>query len=91
MELEEAKKIEDILKQQLTEGKKRCEALEEVVTTRKELEKFQALYYQNMPIIKVSEEMNNILSKQISPWLTSLGYEVGSSIKQSECKHTEGN
>ena len=28
LELEEAKKIEDILKQQLTEEKKRCEALE---------------------------------------------------------------
>ena len=28
LELEEAKKIEDVLKQQLTEGKKRCEYLE---------------------------------------------------------------
>ena len=35
LELEEAKKIEDILKQLLTEGKKRCEYLEEVVTGRK--------------------------------------------------------
>ena len=35
LELEEAKKIEDILKQQLTQEKMRCEALEEeVVTTR---------------------------------------------------------
>jgi hypothetical protein len=45
VELEEAKKIEDILKQQLSEKKARCEALEEeVVKTRKEMEKFKALY-----------------------------------------------
>ena len=40
LELEEENKIEDILKQQLTEEKMRCEALEEeVVTAIKELEK----------------------------------------------------
>jgi hypothetical protein len=45
VELEEAKKIEEILKQQLSEKKTRCESLEqEVVKTRKEMEKFQALY-----------------------------------------------
>jgi hypothetical protein len=45
VELEEAKKIEDILKQQLSEKKARCESLEqEVVKTRKEMEKFQDLY-----------------------------------------------
>ena len=56
LELEEVKKIEDILKQQLIEGKKRCEALEdEVVTTRRELEKFQALYHQNISSIKASK------------------------------------
>jgi hypothetical protein len=44
VELEEAKKIEDILKQQLSKNKARCEDLEkEVVETRKELENFQAL------------------------------------------------
>ena len=51
LELEETKKIEDILKQQLTEGKKMCE----LVTARKELEKFQALYHQNMSSIKDSK------------------------------------
>jgi hypothetical protein len=45
VELEEAKKIEYILKRQLSEKKGRCEALEEEVEkTRKEMEKFQALY-----------------------------------------------
>jgi predicted RecB family nuclease len=55
VELEEAKKIEDILKRQLSEKKARCEALEEeVVKTRKEMEKFQALYNQNLSSIKAS-------------------------------------
>jgi hypothetical protein len=46
VELEEAKKIEDILKQQLLEKNFRCEALEEeIVKTRKEMEKFKGLYY----------------------------------------------
>jgi hypothetical protein len=41
LELEEAKKIEEILKQQLVEGRSRCEHLEEeVVTVKKELEKY---------------------------------------------------
>jgi hypothetical protein len=45
VELEEARKIEDILKHQLSEKRERSEALEEeVVKTRKEMEKFQALY-----------------------------------------------
>ena len=55
VELEEAKKIEDIMKQQLSEKKARCEALEEeVVKTRKDMEKFKALYLQNLPSIKAS-------------------------------------
>jgi hypothetical protein len=53
VELEEAKKIEDILKQQLPEKKVRCEDLEEeIVKTRKEMEKFKGLYHQNLPSIK---------------------------------------
>jgi transposase InsO family protein len=88
VELEEAKKIEDILKQQLSEKKARCEALEEeVVKTRKEMEKFKALYLQNLPSIKASTELNDILSKQRSPLLkTGLGYVSGSSNKQPESK-----
>jgi hypothetical protein len=43
VQLEEAKKIEDILKQQLKEAETKGEKLEaEVVTVRKDLEKFQA-------------------------------------------------
>ena len=88
MELEEEKKIEDILKQQLTKGKKICQALgEEVVTYRKELEKFQALYHQNLSSIKASEELNNILSKQRSPlFKICFGYEESSSSNHSENK-----
>ena len=51
------------MKQLLSEKKARCEALEEeVVKTRKEMEKFKALYLQNIPRIKASVELNDILS-----------------------------
>jgi hypothetical protein len=81
VELEEAKKIEEILKQQLSEKKTRCESLEqEVVKTRKEMEKFQALYNQNLSSIKASEGLATILNQQRNPKLkTGLGYEEGSS------------
>jgi hypothetical protein len=63
VELEEVKKIEDILKRQLSENKARCEALEqEVVKTRKEMEKFQALYNQNLSSIKASEGLATIMN-----------------------------
>ena len=84
LELEEEKKIEDILKQQLAKEKMRCEALEEEVVTTKELEKFQAFYHQNLSSMKASKELNNILSKQISPLLKiGLGNEEGSSSNHS--------
>jgi hypothetical protein len=88
VELEEAKKIEDILKQQLSEKKARCKALEEeVVKTRKELEKFQALYHQNLSSIKASEGLATILNQQRNPKLkTGLGYEEGSSSGQPRNK-----
>jgi hypothetical protein len=77
VELEEANKIEDILKQQLAMKKVRCEALEdEVVAVRKYLEKFQALYHQNMTSIKASEGLSTILNQQWNPRLKiGLGYE----------------
>lgn len=88
LELEESKKKEDVLRKQLTESETRCEKLEEeIVTVRKELEKFQALYHQNLSSIKASEELSNILNKQRSPLIKSgLGYEQGSSNSSSENK-----
>jgi hypothetical protein len=81
VELEQAKKIENILKQQLSEKKARCEALEEeIVKTRKEIENFKGLYYQNLPSIKASEGLTSILNQQRNPKLKArLGYEEGSS------------
>jgi hypothetical protein len=81
VELEEAKKIEDILKQQLSEKKVRCEVLEEeVVKTKKEMEKFKGLYHQNLPSIKASEELTSILNQQRNSKLKDgLGYGEGSS------------
>jgi hypothetical protein len=49
------------------------------VKTRKELEKFQDLYNQNLSSIKASEGLATILNQQRNPKLkTSLGYEEGS-------------
>jgi hypothetical protein len=81
VELEEANKIEDILKQQLSEKKARCEELEhKVVKMRKEMEKFQDLYNQNLSSIKASKGLATILNQQRNPkFKTSLGYEEGSS------------
>jgi hypothetical protein len=88
VELEEARKIEDILKHQLSEKRARSEALEEeVVKTRKEMEKFQTLYHQNLSSIKASEGLTTILNQQRNPKLkTGLGFEEGSSSGQPRNK-----
>ena len=90
VELEEARKIEDIMKHQLSEKKARFEALEEeLVKTRKEMEKFQALYHQNLSSIKASEGLATILNQQRNPKLKiGLGYEEGSSSGQPRNKET---
>jgi hypothetical protein len=81
VKLEEAKTIEDILKQQLKEAKKKGEKLDaEVVYVRKDLENFQALYHQNLTSIKSLEGLATVMNHQRNQKLkTSLGYEVGSS------------
>jgi hypothetical protein len=84
VELEEAKKIEDILKQYLSEKKARCEALEEeIVKNRKEMDKFKALYNQNSSSIKALDGLTSILNQQRNPnFKFGLGYEEGSSSDQ---------
>jgi hypothetical protein len=70
VKLEEANKIEDILKQQLSENKTSCEALEEeIVKTKKEMERFKGLYHQNLPSIKASKGLTSILNQQRNPKL----------------------
>jgi hypothetical protein len=59
------------------------------VKTRKELEKFQALYHQNLSSIKASEILSTILNQQRNPKLKiSLGYEEGSSSGQPRNKES---
>jgi hypothetical protein len=51
------------------------------------MDKFKTLYLQNLPSIKATIELNDILSKQRSSLLkTSLGYVNGSNNKQPESK-----
>jgi hypothetical protein len=65
------------LKKVETKGEK-LEA--KVVTVIKDLEKFQALYHQNLTSIKASKELASILNQQRNSKLkTGLGYEEGSS------------
>jgi hypothetical protein len=53
VELEEANKIEDIMKQQLSNKKAICEALEEeVVKTKKEMEKCKHCISKNFQALK---------------------------------------
>jgi hypothetical protein len=60
---------------------------EEVVKTRKELERFQAFYHHNMSIIKDSEGLATILNQKRNPKLkTGLGYEEGSTSGQPRNK-----
>jgi hypothetical protein len=60
---------------------------EEVVKTKKEMEKFKALYLQNLPRIKALEKLNDILRKRRSPLLNAgLGYVTSSRSKQIESK-----
>ncbi len=72
----------------MAKKKTRCEKIEEEdVMVRKELEKLQSVYHQNMLSIKASEELKNILNNQISPLIkTSLGYEISSSSSWLENK-----
>ena len=90
VKLEEANKIEYILKQQLKEAETKGEKLEdEVVTVRKDLEKFQALYHPNMTSIKASKGLASIMNQQMNSKLKiGLGYEEGSSSGQSSNKQS---
>jgi phage shock protein A len=88
VKLEKAKNIEDILKQQLKEAETKGEKLEaKVVTVRKDLEKLQSLYHQNLTSIKSLEGLASIMNQQRNSNLkTSLGYEEGSSSGQPSNK-----
>jgi hypothetical protein len=63
----------------LKEAKKKGEKLEdEVVTVKKDLEKFEALYHQNMTCIKASEGLASIMNQQRNSKLKiGLGHEEG--------------
>ena len=59
------------------------------MAVRKESDKFQALYHQHPSSIKATEDLNNILNNQRSPFIkTGLGYEGSSSSIQPENKES---
>jgi len=90
IELEEAKKIEDTLRQQLSSKIKERERLEAgIVSIRKDLEKSQAVCHQNMTYAKATNNLNNILDSQRSPLLnTGIGYDESMSKNKYETTRT---
>ena len=76
-QLEEAKKVEDTLLQQMREKSQECERLEEeVVSLRKNLEKSQRELLMNTPLMKSTEKLDKMLNAQTSPLIKAgIGYE----------------
>ena len=76
-ELEEARKVEDILLRQIKDKHQEQEKLEEVVVClRKKLENTQRELSMNTPRMKSSEQFEKIINAEICPLIkTRLGYE----------------
>ena len=85
VELEEAKKIEDMLLQQIKDKTREQEKLEEeVVCLRNKLENSQRKVVISSSQTKSSSKLNEILDAQRSPMIkTGIGYE-GESSKSKE-------
>ena len=85
-QLEEEKKLEDTLLQQMREKSQECERLEEeVVSLRKNLEKSQREILMNTPLMKGSGQLDQILNSQRSPLIkTGIGYEGETSKSKAE-------
>ena len=85
-QLEEAKKVEDTLLQQMREKSLECEKLEEeVVSLRKKLEKAQRELLMNTPQMKSTRQLDQILKAQRSPLIKAgIGYEGETSKSKVE-------
>jgi len=90
VELEEAKKVEDILLQQIKEKGQEFERLEEeVLIMKKIIEKAQTNLNMNIPHIKGSEKLDLILNSHRFPLMKAgLGYEGEYSETMTEDKKT---
>ena len=90
IELEEAKKIEDMLLKQIKEKTQEQEKLEEeVVCLRKKLENAQRKVVINSSQTTSSSKLNEIMVAQRSPMIkTGIGYE-GESSKSKEKENRE--
>ena len=76
-QLEEARKVEDTLLQQMREKNLECEKLEEeVMSLRKKLEKSQRDLLMNTPQMRSSRQLDQILKAQRYPLIKAgIGYE----------------
>ena len=85
VELEESRKIEDILKREIKEKNQECEKLEEVVSLRKKSEKAQRELTMNIPQMKSFGQLDQILNAQRSPLIKAgIGYEGETSKSKVE-------
>jgi hypothetical protein len=76
-QLEEVKRIEEVVRIQLKENEQNCKKLEvEIVSLRKELEKTNDQLIRTLKFGKSIEILDNILNFQSSPFIkTGLGYD----------------
>jgi hypothetical protein len=76
-QLEEAKRIEEVVRSQLKEKKENCKKPEaEVISLKKELEKTIDQLNRSLKFGKSTKVLDNILSYQSSPFIkTGLGYD----------------
>ena len=86
--LEEARKIEDTLLQQMRKKSQECERLEEeVMSLRKNLEKAQRELLMNTPLMKSSRQLDQIINAQRPPHIKAgIGYEGETSKSKIEDK-----
>jgi uncharacterized protein (UPF0335 family) len=76
-QIEETKRIEEVVRSQLKENEEKCEKLEvEIISLIKELEKTTYQWSRSLKFGKSTEILDNILSYQRSPLInTGLGYK----------------
>lgn len=86
VELEEAKRVEDIMIKKIKDKNHEQEKLEEEVgCLRKKLEKAQSELTMNIPQMKISEQLDKMLNAQRSPLIKArIGYEGENSKSKVE-------
>jgi hypothetical protein len=91
VQLEEARRIEEVVRIQLKEKEENCEKLEsEIVSLRKELEKTTIKLNRSLKFEKSIETLDDIINCQRYPFIkTGLGYDKSQMTTKEDSKATE--